>query len=151
VIFLAGLAQAVVGFYQYIFRVGPEGFLLFGGGTLRVFGTFEQPNPFAGYLGLIIPLALGVILGILSDREMRLGHSPDARTRTGVVHALNGWARYALFGLAAVALGAMLEALYLSLALQTRRIIDPGRGGVDCADRAAWRDERRTGCGERAL
>ena len=43
---------------------GTEGFLLFGGANLRAYGTFEQPNPYAGYLGLILPLALGTGLGI---------------------------------------------------------------------------------------
>lgn len=66
VMFLAGTSQALLGAYQYYFRAGPEGFLLFGGANLRAFGTFEQPNPYAGYLGLIIPLALGTGLGILT-------------------------------------------------------------------------------------
>lgn len=65
VMFLAGASQALLGAYQYYFRVGPEGFLLFGGANLRAYGTFEQPNPYAGYLGLILPLAFGTALGIL--------------------------------------------------------------------------------------
>ncbi len=65
VMFCAGLAEALLGAYQYYFRVGPEGFLLFGGANLRAYGTFEQPNPYAGYLGLILPLALGTGLGLL--------------------------------------------------------------------------------------
>jgi putative inorganic carbon (hco3(-)) transporter len=68
VMFCAGLAEAVLGAYQYYFRVGPEGFLLFGGANLRAYGTFEQPNPYAGYLGLILPLAFGTGLGILFQR-----------------------------------------------------------------------------------
>ena len=64
-IFLAGLAEAALGFYQSLLGVGPEGFLLFAGSNLRAFGTFDQPNPYAGYLGLIIPLAFGVALGLL--------------------------------------------------------------------------------------
>lgn len=67
VMFCAGLAEALLGAYQYYFRVGPEGFLLFGGANLRAYGTFEQPNPYAGYLGLILPLAWGTGLGILTQ------------------------------------------------------------------------------------
>lgn len=67
VMFCAGLAEAALGAYQYYFRVGPDGFLLFGGTNLRAYGTFEQPNPYAGYLGLILPLAFGTGLGILLD------------------------------------------------------------------------------------
>jgi putative inorganic carbon (hco3(-)) transporter len=60
VMFFAGSAEAAIGIYQFIFRWGPEGFLLFGR-FIRAFGTFEQPNPFAGYLALIIPVALGLV------------------------------------------------------------------------------------------
>ncbi|MCG3211431.1 MAG: hypothetical protein FOGNACKC_05077 [Anaerolineae bacterium] len=62
VILLAGMAQAVLGLYQFVFKVGPEGFLLFGGQFLRAYGTFAQPNPYGGYLGLVLPLALSVAI-----------------------------------------------------------------------------------------
>lgn len=61
-ILLAGMAQAALGLYQFIFKVGPEGFLLFGGDFLRAYGTFAQPNPYAGYLGLVLPLALSLLI-----------------------------------------------------------------------------------------
>jgi O-antigen ligase len=71
VMFAAGLVEAAIGIYQFFFRWGPKGFLLFGN-YLRAFGTFEQPNPFAGYLGLIIPVAFGVVLGsMLQVRGLR--------------------------------------------------------------------------------
>jgi O-antigen ligase len=60
--FLAGISQAAIGIYQFLFRAGPEGFELFGR-FMRAYGTFEQPNPYAGYLALIIPVALGVVSG----------------------------------------------------------------------------------------
>ncbi len=59
---LAGMAQAALGLYQFLFRVGPEGFLLFGGRFLRAYGTFRQPNPYAGYLGLVLPIAYSLVL-----------------------------------------------------------------------------------------
>ena len=62
VMFLAGMSQAAIGVYQFLFRAGPEGFELFGR-FMRAYGTFEQPNPYAGYLALIIPVALGVVSG----------------------------------------------------------------------------------------
>jgi putative inorganic carbon (HCO3(-)) transporter len=62
-ILLAGAAQALVGVYQFFFRVGPEGFLLFDGRFMRAYGTFAQPNPYAGYLGLILPLAYSLLIG----------------------------------------------------------------------------------------
>ncbi|MFQ5613261.1 MAG: O-antigen ligase family protein [Anaerolineae bacterium] len=62
VILLAGLAQATLGLYQFVFKAGPPGFLLFGGRFLRAFGTFRQPNPYGGYLGLVLPLALSLTI-----------------------------------------------------------------------------------------
>ncbi|MBI5650971.1 MAG: O-antigen ligase family protein [Chloroflexi bacterium] len=73
VMFLAGASQAAIGIYQFLFRAGPEGFLLFGS-FIRAYGTFEQPNPFAGYLALIIPLALGVVTAgwLTENYELRI-------------------------------------------------------------------------------
>jgi O-antigen ligase len=67
VMLLTGLAQALLGLYQFIFKVGPAGFLLFEGRFLRAYGTFAQPNPYAGYLGLVLPLALSLTVWAFSD------------------------------------------------------------------------------------
>ncbi len=58
-ILAAGSLQALVGFYQFFGQVGPEHFVLFDR-FMRAYGTFEQPNPYAGYLGLVLPLAYGL-------------------------------------------------------------------------------------------
>ncbi|MBL8055181.1 MAG: hypothetical protein JNK29_00720, partial [Anaerolineales bacterium] len=59
-VLLAGLAQAALGIWQYGLRgAGPESFRL-PDGHYRAYGTFEQPNPFGGYLGLIWPVAAGL-------------------------------------------------------------------------------------------
>ncbi len=63
----ASLLEALYGMYQFFTRSGPEGFLL-GERFLRAFGTFGQPNPFAGYLGLVLPLALGLATGAAVER-----------------------------------------------------------------------------------
>jgi len=60
-ILLAGISQALLGIYQFFGRVGPEGFLLFDR-FMRAYGTFEQPNPYGGYLGLILPLAYSLLV-----------------------------------------------------------------------------------------
>ena len=78
VILLTGVGQAALGLYQFIFKVGPEGFLLFDGRFLRAFGTFAQPNPYAGYLGLILPLALSLAIWSFSAAEFRLSNSGPA-------------------------------------------------------------------------
>ncbi|MBM4466943.1 MAG: hypothetical protein FJ014_15555, partial [Chloroflexi bacterium] len=53
---LAGIGQALLGFYQFFGRVGPQAFVVMGR-FVRAYGTFEQPNPYGGYLGLVLPLA----------------------------------------------------------------------------------------------
>jgi len=60
----AGGLSALLGAYQFFARVGPDGFLWHTpvGLFMRAYGTFEQPNPFGGYLGLIAPLAYALWL-----------------------------------------------------------------------------------------
>ncbi len=67
-VLLAGLSQALIGIWQFGLRGhGPEHFLILGR-FYRAYGTFEQPNPFAGFLGLALPLALGVLAGLILSR-----------------------------------------------------------------------------------
>ena len=63
---LAGVSQALVGIWQFGLREdGPEHFLVLGR-FYRAYGTFEQPNPFGGYMNLSVLLGVGVLLGILA-------------------------------------------------------------------------------------
>jgi putative inorganic carbon (HCO3(-)) transporter len=59
---VTGTLAAAQGIYQFLFQVGPEGFILFGR-FMRAYGTFDQPNPYGGYLGLTLPLAVGLVAG----------------------------------------------------------------------------------------
>jgi O-antigen ligase len=62
VLLAVGLFQAGVGIWQFGLRgEGPEHFAILGGDFFRAYGTFEQPNPYAGYLGLTAALALGIV------------------------------------------------------------------------------------------
>jgi len=63
-ILLTGGLAGLHGVYQFVFRIGPEAFVLFGR-FMRAYGTFEQPNPYAGYLGLSVPIGLGLLAGSL--------------------------------------------------------------------------------------
>jgi O-antigen ligase len=64
-----GFFQAGVGVWQFGLRgEGPEHFAILGGDFYRAYGTFEQPNPYAGFLGLMLPLAMGAVVGVLGDR-----------------------------------------------------------------------------------
>jgi len=56
---LAGVAQAALGLYQFARAIGPSQFLILGR-FVRAYGTFRQPNPFGGYLGLVAPVAISL-------------------------------------------------------------------------------------------
>lgn len=60
-ILAAATAQALLGIYQFITQTGPEPFIVLGR-FMRAYGAFRQPNPYAGYLGLIAPLAISLTL-----------------------------------------------------------------------------------------
>jgi len=64
-LFAAGSAEAMYGALQFATGAGPDQFAVQG--ALRAFGHFEQPNPFAGYLTTIAPLA-GVMALTRSNR-----------------------------------------------------------------------------------
>jgi O-antigen ligase len=64
----AGLAQASVGLWQFTFtQTGPDSFVVLGN-RFRAYGTFEQPNPYGGFLGLLWPLPAGLLLHRLRRR-----------------------------------------------------------------------------------
>src|SRR5690606_21603629 len=63
-LFIAGLLQAVIGIWQFGLRgTGPEHFMVLGR-FYRAYGTFEQPNPFGGYMNLVAFPAIGLVLGM---------------------------------------------------------------------------------------
>jgi O-antigen ligase len=60
-ILLVAVGEALFGVYQFAFRqAGPLEFGLPGGRFYRASGTFEQPNPFGGYMGLSWPIAFAL-------------------------------------------------------------------------------------------
>ena len=82
---LAAAAEAMLGIVQFLFRIGPPQFIILGR-FLRAYGTFSQPNPYAGYLGLVLPLAVSLSLHGLWT-AWRNGRAPWATlwSRAGVV------------------------------------------------------------------
>jgi O-antigen ligase len=54
----AASLEALVGVAQFALGRGPEFFAI--GPFMRAYGHFNQPNPFAGYLGTALPLALAL-------------------------------------------------------------------------------------------
>ncbi len=119
---LSGVANACVGLYIYFGGSGAD-HLLINDNRFRAFGTFGQPNPFGGFLGLIIPISLMMFYGY----TMRIIHHrrivgkwhfravlPIIFYATATLLMLGGvfasWSRGAWLGLI-VALGAITFAL----------------------------------------
>src|SRR5258708_4870623 len=63
---VAGVAEALTGYGQWVLASGALGT---NGGDIRVFGTFAQPNPYAGYLNFALPLAVALVLFGRDARE----------------------------------------------------------------------------------
>lgn len=57
---LAGVSQGFYGFFQAFFNLGPQSFIR--DTSLRVYGTFGQPNPYAGYINIPLSIALALLL-----------------------------------------------------------------------------------------
>lgn len=60
-----GVSQAFLGAYQFANQIGPEGFILMGR-YMRAYGSLSQPNPYAGYLGYLAPIATGITVMALA-------------------------------------------------------------------------------------
>jgi putative inorganic carbon (HCO3(-)) transporter len=58
----AGIAQAIIGLYTFFGGSGAD-HLVINARLFRAFGTFGQPNPFGGFMGLLAPLALMIAVG----------------------------------------------------------------------------------------
>ncbi len=119
---LSGVANALIGLYEFFGGSGAL-VLLIDNRFFRAFGTFGQPNPFGGFMGLLAPVALMAALGY-SYRLWALWRSGQAlklSTFTApifysaaavilVVGLIASWSRGSWLGFAA-ALGAVLLAL----------------------------------------
>ncbi len=60
VICLAAVSQAFLGYAQEFLDIGPASFIR--DASLRVYGTMDQPNPFAGYINMALLITLAVTL-----------------------------------------------------------------------------------------
>ncbi len=91
---VAAVSQALVGLGQAVLQIGPSHFMI-GGVLMRAYGTFEQPNPFGGYLGLTLPLIAALVLfGLRPGWWRRLASAALALLVTAVVLTLSrgAWA-----------------------------------------------------------
>lgn len=104
---VAGGVQVGIGAYQFLGQAGPEPFIILGR-FLRAYGTFRQPNPYAGYLGYLYPVALSLLLGAWAGWRRQRGKRAFGLTlaAAGAAAALAAgigmsWSRGAWLGLAA--------------------------------------------------
>jgi putative inorganic carbon (HCO3(-)) transporter len=78
---LAGLSQALVGMWQFALRgEGPEHFMILER-FYRAFGTFQQPNPYGGYMGMTASLAIGATAGSFFELLPRLKRQQSGMLR----------------------------------------------------------------------
>jgi O-antigen ligase len=77
---VAGITQAFYGYFQAFFNLGPQAFIR--DTSLRVYGTFGQPNPFAGYINLPLSIVLALML-VGSNWRIRLLAGLSAILLTG--------------------------------------------------------------------
>lgn len=58
----SGVAEACLAIGQFLLHLGPRSFQV-SGGFVRAYGSFGQPNPLAGYLNIILPVAVSAACG----------------------------------------------------------------------------------------
>src|SRR5690349_19552154 len=80
---LAGISQAFYGYIQAFFNLGPQSFIR--DASLRVYGTFDQPNPYAGYINIPLSITLALTL---------LGRNWVTRILAGLTAIILGFAEY---------------------------------------------------------
>lgn len=103
----AGAGEAAVGVAQFLTRSGPPSFRI--GPFLRAYGTFGQPNPFAGYLEMVLPLALALAVVWRPERRDWLWRASWAAAGLMAIGVAMSLSRGAWLGLGlAVAVGALL-------------------------------------------
>jgi O-antigen ligase len=103
-ILIPTLFEAVLGIYQFGLRgAGPHEFAIAGARFYRAYGTFEQPNPFGGYMGLTWPFALGLALYLSHRVWQGMRNRMPLTTRVLGLYALTALA-WLIAALAVVAL-----------------------------------------------
>lgn len=80
--------QGGLGVWQYVRGYGPAVFLVPGTAYYRSYGTFQQPNPFGGYMGLIWPFCAGVCVKLIYDFRLKIADGLHAGHMRSIVLAL---------------------------------------------------------------
>jgi len=129
-LFISAFGQAMLGVAQHhVLDSGPREFLLPGTDRFRAYGTFEQPNPYGGYLGLLWPAAAGAAAHLLRERRFAWGAAAAATAAAAAYGVYVSGSRGALVGVG-------LACALMAAALAAR----PGRwaAAVACIALAAF-------------
>ena len=116
---LIAIFQAGVGVWQFLRNRGPEHFLILDDRFYRAYGTFEQPNPFGGFIGISFPLAVGLTIATVGSwlaRAHEIRQAALQRGRRGLaerVMSLFNW-RLVSIGLAGLLAALLATALVMS-------------------------------------
>lgn len=118
VLVTSGVANALIGAYEFLGGSGAL-HLLINDRFFRAFGTFGQPNPFGGFMGMMIPLSLAAFVGyalrlkgsIATNRGLYVGLMVYYLLSSLILMAgiLMSWSRGAWLGLA----GALFAAVFM--------------------------------------
>jgi putative inorganic carbon (HCO3(-)) transporter len=115
-LFFTGAGQAFMGMVQFTVPFGPPAFAV--GPFMRAHGMFGQPNPFAGYLGTILPLALAMLAISHPGRFRAIAAFGFLMVGTGILLSLSrgAWLGMAIsFGVMALAWSARARQLVIPL------------------------------------
>ncbi len=85
---LAGVLQSLIGVYEFLGRAGVPHLWILEYRYFRAFGTFGQPNPFSAFMGLTLPLALGLMWGYAREARTWWAGTLTSRWRLPAVIAL---------------------------------------------------------------
>ncbi len=84
----AAVLQAALGIYQFYGGSGAAHLWIDEFRHFRAFGTFGQPNPFSAFMGLVLPLALGLAWGYAGRAWYFWGGISPSRARLDGARAL---------------------------------------------------------------
>lgn len=80
----SGVSEALLGYAQFLFQLGPAAFIAHRP-FFRSYGTFDQPNPYAGFLNMTLPAAIALALLAEQRWQRRLAGGSSALIGTALL------------------------------------------------------------------
>lgn len=89
-VLVGAVVQAMIGIYEFGGGSGAPHLWILDFRFFRAFGSFGQPNPFGAFMGLTLPLALGLAVGAL-DTALRRARARDGAGLRQAIWAALPW------------------------------------------------------------